>query len=183
MRARRRAVPRAERACTARALARNLSASLRIRGVRRVACYLSNDGEMDLSPTIDLLRRRNRRVLLPALHGPTLWFLPYEEDTALVANRFGIQEPDMAAGRRCPARNLDLVLVPLVAFDTAGNRLGMGGGFYDRTFAYLLRRAVWKKPLLIGVAYAFQQVDALPHRSWDVPLDGIATEDRLYFVD
>ena len=75
------------------------------------------------------------------------------------------------------------MLVPLVAFDGAGNRLGMGGGFYDRTFAYLRTRAVWKRPQLIGVAYEFQRLEALPVQTWDIPLQGIATEKRLYNFD
>jgi 5-formyltetrahydrofolate cyclo-ligase len=154
-----------------------------MRGARRIACYLANDGEIDPGPAMGLLRRGGRRILLPVLHGETLWFLPYHPETPLARNRFGIPEPAVSARRRCPARNLDVVLVPLVAFDAAGNRLGMGGGFYDRTFAYLRNRAVWKRPLLIGVAYEFQRLDALPSQAWDIPMHGIATEKRLYRFD
>jgi 5-formyltetrahydrofolate cyclo-ligase len=78
-----------------------------------------------------------------------------------------------------PVWTLDLILTPLVAFDDQGNRLGMGGGFYDRTLAYLGRRKHWKKPRLIGTAHAFQQVARLPHESWDVPLHGVVTEKAL----
>lgn len=167
----------------ARALARNLSGSLRVRVARRIACYLSNDGEIDLGPAMDLLGRDGRRILLPVLRGERLWFLPYGSETPLVRNRFGIPEPAVSARHRCPARDLDLVLVPLVAFDAAGNRLGMGGGFYDRTFAYLGKRTAWRRPLLIGIAYEFQRVEALPAQPWDIPLQGIATEKRLYLFD
>lgn len=183
MRARRRAVPESQRAPMARALARNLGRSLRVRCARRIACYLSNDGEIDLGPAMDLLGRGGRRILLPVLHGERLWFLPFGSGTPLARNRFGIPEPAVSARRRCPARDLDLVLVPLVAFDATGNRLGMGGGFYDRTFAYLGNRAAWRRPLLIGVAYEFQRLDALPSQSWDIPLQGVATEKRLYLFD
>jgi 5-formyltetrahydrofolate cyclo-ligase len=166
-----------------RALARNLRASLRVRRAHRIACYLANDGEIDPGPAINLLRGGGRRILLPVLRGERLWFLPFEPGTPLAANRFGIPEPAVSARHRCPARDLDLVLVPLVAFDGAGNRLGMGGGFYDRTFAYLRTRAVWKRPQLIGVAYEFQRLEALPVQTWDIPLQGIATEKRLYNFD
>jgi 5-formyltetrahydrofolate cyclo-ligase len=180
MRRRRRDISAAERARSAESLARRLAASLRVRRARRVACYLANDGEMDLGPVMARLRGCGARVFLPALHGDALWFLPFERDTPFAINRFGIAEPDLAARCRCRARDLDLVLMPLVAFDSAGNRLGMGGGYYDRTFAYVKHRLIWKKPLLIGIAYELQRLDSLPSRPWDVPLHGVATEKHLY---
>ena len=180
MRTRRRALPASERVRAARGLARVLNTSLRVRGARRIACYLSNDGELDTGPAVRRLRHGGRRIWLPALHGRVLWFLPYDDETRLCRNRFGIPEPNVPGARRCPARDLDVVLLPLVAFDGSGNRLGMGGGFYDRTFAYLRDRVAWRKPLLIGIAYEFQRLDALPARAWDIPLDGVATERRLY---
>jgi 5-formyltetrahydrofolate cyclo-ligase len=180
MRRRRRAVSEPERARMAKAVARHLGASLHVRRARRVACYLSKDGEMDLGPVMDFLRGNGRQVLLPALHGNELWFLPYDRDSPLALNRFGIPEPDVATHTRCRARDLDLVLMPLVAFDASGNRLGMGGGFYDRTFSYLRNRAFWKKPLLLGVAYEFQRLETLASHRWDIPLQGVATEERLW---
>ena len=180
MRARRRGVSKPERARMAEALARHLGASLRVRRARRIACYLPNDGEMDLGPVMDFLRAAGRQVLLPALHGAGLWFFPYDRETPLTPNRFGIPEPDAPAHTRCPARNLDLVLMPLVAFDPSGNRLGMGGGFYDRTFSYLRNRKFWTKPLLIGIAYEFQRLESLTPSPWDIPLQAIATEKSLH---
>ncbi len=180
MRRRRRAISEPERARMAKAVARHLGASLRVRRARRVACYLSNDGEMDLGPVMDFLRGIGRQVLLPALRGNQLWFFPYDRHTPLALNRFGIPEPDVAAHTRCRPRDLDLVLVPLVAFDESGNRLGMGGGYYDRAFSYLRNRAFWKKPLLLGVAYEFQRLETLAAHRWDIPLQGVATEKRLW---
>ncbi|GMQ74912.1 MAG: 5-formyltetrahydrofolate cyclo-ligase [Gammaproteobacteria bacterium] len=182
MRRRRRAISEPERARMAEAVARHLGASLRVRRARRVACYLSNDGEMDLGPVMDFLRGNGKQVLLPALRGNELWFLPCDRHTPLALNRFGIPEPDVAAHTRCRPRDLDLVLMPLVAFDASGNRLGMGGGFYDRAFSYLRNRAFWKKPLLLGVAYEFQRLETLASRPWDVPLHGVATEKGLYRI-
>ena len=180
MRAQRRAISEAERTSMARSLARHLGNWLRLRRARKIAGYLANDAEMDPAPVLDLTRASGATVMLPVLHRGALWFLPYDRDTPLVVNRFGIPEPDVAAGRRCRASDLDLVLVPLVAFDSAGNRLGMGGGFYDRTFAYMRNRAYWRRPRLIGIAYEFQHLDHLPSHPWDVPLHGVATEKRLY---
>ena len=78
--------------------------------------------------------------------------------------------------------DLDLVLVPLVAFDDRGNRLGMGGGYYDQTFAFLSQRQHYRRPTLLGVAYEFQRLVALPVQAWDIPLDGVATEKRVQWI-
>nr|VFK20302.1 MAG: 5,10-methenyltetrahydrofolate synthetase [Candidatus Kentron sp. LPFa] len=119
-----------------------------------------------------------KKAYLPVLHGKGLWFLPFDANTPLVCNKYGIPEPALSSDSRCIPQALDLVLTPLVAFDGMGRRLGMGGGYYDRTFAYLLRRRVFVKPMLVGVAYAFQQVATpLPKNPWDVPLDGVVTDN------
>ena len=78
------------------------------------------------------------------------------------------------------ARQLDVVIAPLVAFDESLNRLGMGGGYYDRTFAFRKRARVLRRPVLIGVAYSFQRVDRLQPENWDVPLDVVITEKESY---
>ena len=93
-------------------------------------------------------------------------------------NRYGIPEPMDTQPRS--ARQLDLLLIPLVGFDSAGHRLGMGGGYYDATLAFLRHRRHWRKPRLLGVAYECQKVEALPHDPWDMPLDAVLTERRLY---
>ncbi len=95
------------------------------------------------------------------------------------ANRYGIFEPELNCSHICPVAELDFILTPLVAFDSQGNRLGMGGGYYDRTLAQIPDNAV-KKPVLIGIAHQCQEVDALPIASWDVPLDYIVTPERIY---
>lgn len=75
---------------------------------------------------------------------------------------------------------LDLIILPLVAFDLSGNRLGMGGGFYDRTLSFKHQRCHWKGPKLIGIAHELQRVDLLPVNDWDIPLDAVITEQKLY---
>ena len=98
-------------------------------------------------------------------------------------NRYGIPEPAHPnKARNFPLRSLDLVLMPLVGFDTQGNRLGMGGGYYDRSFAFLHRHSHWRKPHLMGTAYEFQRLSKLDAQPWDVPLDAIVTEANLYKV-
>lgn len=147
---------------------------------RRIGLYLPQDGELDPRPLADRLARRNKQLFLPAINpvrhgGKLLEFVRWQPGTSLLRpNRFGIPEP---AGCRTPAWSLDLVLLPLVAFDRQGNRLGMGGGFYDRSFA--TRRSKPRRPLLVGLAHAFQEVAELPVAEHDVALDGIATDAEL----
>lgn len=183
MRRRRRALSPADRREAAQALARQLGNSTLFLRSEHIAFYLVNDGEMDLTPLIHRAWAMGKHcylpVLSPAFHN-RLWFAPYRPDTPLRHNQFRIAEPALSWRSMRPAAAIDLVLTPLVAFDGTGNRLGMGGGFYDRTLAYLMHRTHWRKPLLIGTAYAFQQVAQLSHAPWDVPLHGIATEQRLF---
>lgn len=178
-RLRRRLTP-SERRAAARAAARRLARTALFRRARHLAAYLPVGGEADPRPLIELAWRRGKRVYLPvvdAVHGRRLGFAPYAPATALRPNRWGIPEPARALALRPPQR-LDLVIVPLVAFDTCGNRLGMGAGYYDRSFAFLRRRR-WRRPRLVGLAYAFQEVPRLEARPWDVPLDAVLTERGL----
>jgi len=176
MRRRRRALPASDRARHAELLCRVLLATPELRASRRIACYLVNDGEIDPAPLVARLWRCGKSVYLPVLHGSRLWFQRYAADTPLIRNRFGIPEPDRPAGRRIALRALDLVLMPLVAYDPDGARVGMGGGFYDRTFAYLRHPGRWARPRLVGLAHAFQRVANIAARPWDVPLFAAATE-------
>lgn len=140
---------------------------------RRIAAYLSVDGEVDLRPLLGSLQGMGKLVALPVI-GRNNWmsFFAHRPEAPLTRNRFGIEEPAPGAPW-INTRALDLVLAPLVAFDEQGNRLGMGGGFYDRHFGGLPERL---RPLLVGVAHEVQCADALPAAPWDVPLDGILTE-------
>ena len=94
--------------------------------------------------------------------------------------RFGIPEPARIHDRRIKSIALDLVLLPLVAFDTAGHRLGMGGGYYDHSFEFIRRRVHWNKPRLVGLAYEFQRLPLIEPEPWDVSLDAVATEQGVY---
>lgn len=183
IRARRRELTPREQKLAARRLTSVLGRWGRWRKARQIALYLPNDGELDPTPLALAAWHAGKRVYLPVLapigHGQ-LWFRRYAADTRLIRNRFGIPEP-APASPRIRTRQLDLVLTPLVAFDHRGQRLGMGGGFYDRTFSFLAHRLVWQNPRLVGVAHHFQQVEELPAEPWDVPLFAIATDQGLLY--
>jgi 5-formyltetrahydrofolate cyclo-ligase len=148
---------------------------------RCIACYLAVAGEIDCAPIMTEALARHRQVYLPVVHGRTLAFAPWDPAASMVRNRFGIPEPCGGGGRWLKGTELDVVLAPLVAFDEAGHRLGMGGGFYDRTFRFVRQRGVWHHPLLIGLAHEFQRVGRLPARRWDVTLHAVVTERGTQF--
>lgn len=163
-------------------LALNLLKHPDLHRARHIGIYLANDGEIDPHLYIDLARRKGIHFYLPILHPAypgKLVFSPYFDGIRLSANRFGIPEPPFPRSRRRPAWALDAVLFPLVGFDENGGRLGMGGGFYDRTFAFSRIRP-GMAPKLIGLAHDFQKVRELPIEPWDVPLHGVVTDKRRY---
>ncbi len=142
-----------------------------------VAGYWACHGELDPAPLLECAWAMDKAVYLPVLAGNALQFAPYRPNTLLRRNRFQIPEPEVSPTEWLPPLALDLVLTPLVAFDLTGTRLGMGGGFYDRSFAFLRGPAQsGRRPRLVGVAYEFQQVETLVRQPWDVPLDAAATE-------
>lgn len=139
--------------------------------------YWPSDGEIDPLPLAEYARSAGIRVYLPVLHpwrARQLWFLPFTDRTVLAPNRFGIPEPQDQHCRPIKAQQLGQVLMPLVAFDRQGGRLGMGGGFYDTTFAFKHHHP--QRPQLIGLAHSAQEVASLTLAPWDVPLDGVITE-------
>lgn len=150
-----------------------------------VACYLPNDGEVSLTPFIDFCwqaaaSEAHPTLSLPVLHPVCkghLLFLQYHAKTQMNNNTFGIPEPVLRCPDVIPTRHHHVILMPLVGFDSQGNRLGMGGGFYDRTLASIHDYRV--RPLLVGIAHDCQQVASLPIQRWDVPLDAIVTPTRV----
>lgn len=183
MRNRRRALPQAQARACAGQLAHTAARHPLLRNCRHVGAYLAVDGELDPAVLLDRLREQGKVIYLPVLipfATGKLWFARYEPGDALVANRFGILEPACRALVR-PA-TLDLVLTPLVAWNLDGHRIGMGGGFYDRSFAFLHTRRHWRKPVMLGVGYRFQQQHDIEANSWDVPLDAIATESGIHLA-
>ncbi len=177
MRAARAALDPRTRLAAADAVADALRAALPLlHADARVAGYWATDGELGLHPL--LIGRPPFRYHLPVVEsGRRLRFVAWHGGEPLVQNRYGIPEP--AAGERLPGEAFDLVLLPLVAFDRSGHRLGTGGGYYDRSFAFLAGVERPARPLLVGVGYALQEVEALAAAAWDIRLDAVATEAGL----
>ncbi|MFC1588990.1 5-formyltetrahydrofolate cyclo-ligase [Pseudomonadota bacterium] len=148
---------------------------------QKIAVYLANDGEIDPAHIVNHAWDQGKQVYLPVLsaHENSLLFAPFETETPLCRNQFGIDEPNIAPEHWLKAEHMDLILLPLVAFDEQANRMGMGGGFYDRSLANIREH----KTQLIGLAHEVQKVEQLDVQNWDVPLDAIATEDKLYLAD
>lgn len=177
MRERRRRLGAAAQMAAADALAARLRALPELAEHGYVAGYWAMRGEISLHA---LLAPRPAFVYcLPCLAaGNTLRFAPWRFGDPLVANRYGIPEPVYSPEAQLAPTDLAAVLVPLLAFTTDGTRLGAGGGYYDRSFAFLREQPRPGRPLLIGVAHDFQQADALRPEPWDVPLDLIITDAR-----
>ena len=142
------------------------------RNAQHIALYISFDGEISTEKLIKILWMQGKQVYLPVLHpfNPNhLLFLRYLPETPMLKNKFGILEPKLNVQNVLPLKELDILFTPLVAFDKQGNRLGMGGGFYDRTLQN------WRNSSFIpvGLAHQCQQVEQLPTEVWDVPLHQI----------
>jgi 5-formyltetrahydrofolate cyclo-ligase len=179
VRQRRRALDSASRTAHDRAINVALLDLVQHTAASSLAAFWSFDGEPDLSPTLDVLARRGLQVALPVLvdegSGTGLKFRVWNPAESLVRNRFGIAEP--GGGNEISLSELDLVLLPLVAWDEQGHRLGMGAGYYDRALAPL---AGSTRPRRIGIAYGVQKVPKVPHDSWDVRLHEVITESGRF---
>lgn len=174
LRERRKALPEADRESAARALIRQVSALPLWPEARWIAGYWPNDGEVDPRPLLTAARDAGKRVCLPVLaSGNNLHFHEWSSDTVLLPNRLGIPEPPDTS-RALPAETLDILLMPLVGWSRDGTRLGMGGGFYDRSLAGI------RGPLKVGLAFVCQEVGQLSAQPWDIPMDYVVTETALH---
>ncbi|MEL1266073.1 5-formyltetrahydrofolate cyclo-ligase [Pseudoxanthomonas putridarboris] len=173
LRTRRRAIPAAERIAAADALAARLFALPFFPASGYVAGYWAMDGEIGLH-SWQLRLPPGLVYCLPVLaEDETLRFAPWRPGDELVTNRYGIPEPDIDPRSGLSAQELSLIAVPLVGFDPRGHRLGMGGGWYDRTLAFRHRQA--PPPYLVGVGFDAQRVDDVDAQAWDVALDAVCT--------
>ncbi|CDG18680.1 5-formyltetrahydrofolate cyclo-ligase [Xenorhabdus doucetiae] len=178
-RQRRQSLSREQQQQFARQAVRQVMAHPKIQQADNIALYLSFDGELDTRPLIQQLWQQNKQVYLPILHPFSrnhLLFLRYCPDTPLVRNCFNIEEPQLDVRQVLPISELDIMFIPLVAFDGTGQRLGMGGGFYDRTLAKWQQQHFYP----IGLAHNFQLVEKLPSASWDIPLPEIITPEKVW---
>lgn len=186
LRAKRNALTPEARSAASEQLALRVAGLRLFCAARRIACYLAHDGEIDPAPILARARAMGKQCHLPVLSRlrfDRLWFAPIRSDTTYRRNRFGIPEPEVPARQLRRAQELDLILLPLVGFDARGHRLGMGGGYYDKSLAFLRNRNHWRKPHLLGLAYDFQRVDSsLPADDWDIPLAGIVTDRDMYLT-
>ncbi len=179
----RRALTPSEQRQAAHGLYRQLAQHPLFRRAKHISLYLPTDGEIDPRLLLRAAQRRGKATYLPVLSAwprTKMVFQRVKPGDKLLPNRFRILEPRVNAKRQRKVWALDLVLLPLVGFDDAGGRLGMGGGFYDRSLAYLSRRQSWRKPTLLGLAHECQKVDRLAQASWDVPLAGTVTDKQWY---
>lgn len=182
----RRALSRGEQRQAARGLYRQLAQQPLFRRARHISLYLPTDGEIDPRLLLRAAQRRGKATYLPVLSAwprTKMVFQRVRPGEKLRPNRFRILEPRVNPARQRKVWTLDLVLLPLVGFDEDGGRLGMGGGFYDRSLAYLARRKSWRKPTLLGLAHECQKVEKLAQASWDVPLQGTVTDRQWYIAD
>ncbi|OUS14058.1 5-formyltetrahydrofolate cyclo-ligase [Gammaproteobacteria bacterium 53_120_T64] len=181
LRQQRRSLSARQQRRAATALGQRLSQLTLFQHARRIAYYIANDGEISPQPAIDAVWKRGRLTYLPVLHPlkiKRLYFARHQALSTLRHNRFGIPEPQLGSTSLAPLWTLDIILLPLVAFDRSGNRLGMGGGFYDRSLAALNHSAM-KRPLFIGLAHHCQEVTQLESQNWDIPLNMIVTDREI----
>ncbi len=182
LRAKRRALTALQQRQAAMAIDKVLLRSGLLTQHRHIALYLANDGEIDPSFILNRAHQQGLHCYLPVLAPNNhLWFVRYRPGDTLKPNRFGIPEPINVNERRKPW-TLDLVLLPLVGFDRHGGRLGMGGGFYDRSFNGINRKTTMSWPRLVGLAHHCQELEKLTLENWDIPLQQIATDERLITV-
>ena len=182
----RRALTPSEQRQAAHGLYRQLAQHPLFRRAKHISLYLPTDGEIDPRLLLRAAQRRGKATYLPVLSAwprTKMVFQRVKPGETLLPNRFRILEPRVNARRQRKVWALDLVLLPLVGFDDTGGRLGMGGGFYDRSLAYLARRKSWRKPALLGLAHECQKVDRLAQASWDVPLAGTVTDRQWYVAE
>mgnify|MGYP001811658043 CR=1 FL=1 len=141
---------------------------------KTLACYLPMQDEVDPSRIIARAGRANKRVFCPVVtRDGVMAFRELQPDTTLERGPFGIWEP--VGGTTLAPRDLDLVVTPLVAFDTQQHRIGMGGGYYDRCFAHLLHRRYWLQPKLMGIAFECQKVEKIQPNPWDIRLYSVVS--------
>lgn len=182
----RRALTPSEQRQAAQGLYRQLAQHPLFRRAKHISLYLPTDGEIDPSLLLRAAQRRGKATYLPVLSAwprTKMVFQRVRPGEKLLPNRFRILEPRVNIRRQRKVWALDLVLMPLVGFDDEGGRLGMGGGFYDRSLAYLARRQRWRKPTLLGLAHECQKVDRLARASWDVPMAGTVTNKQWYIAE
>ena len=148
---------------------------------RRIGIYMPTNSEIDVKPLLNRALSMGAQCFLPIVPKrgqKRMWFSEMGEHPAWVLNRYGIAEYRHPLAKRVRVQSLDLLFIPLLGFDARGFRLGMGGGYYDASLAYLKRFHHWRRPRVVGVAFSVQEVERLPNDPWDIPLDAVLTEQE-----
>ncbi|MGJ8686725.1 MAG: 5-formyltetrahydrofolate cyclo-ligase [Spongiibacteraceae bacterium] len=180
LRAQRQALSTEQQNYAARRLFYRLLKLAEYRGAKTLAAYLANDGEISLTPLLCHATSSYLPVVNFSKGQGQMDFYRYRPGQTLSKNRFGIAEPACKPQHRIDVQQLDIILLPLVGFDRTGGRLGMGGGFYDRSLAFKAdQKHGNRKPLIVGIAHHCQEVEQLPREPWDIPLDLIITDREL----
>lgn len=153
-----------------------------VQSASTVAVYLASDGEIDLTPFIKQLWLQSKQVVVPVISSQQqgkMWFVPYQAESVLVKNKYGITEPTYSPEAKIALADIDVICAPLVGFDSSGQRIGMGGGFYDRILApWFKGQLPHLKP--VGVAHDCQYQSTLPAATWDIPLPVVITPSKLW---
>lgn len=183
LRAARNAVSANARRHAGQALVRHALRHRMLAAGKRIGFYMPANGEIDVMPLLNRAHAMGVQCFLPIVPGRgqrKLWFSRLEHlpqwHPHWRLNRFGIPEYHPPRGKRLRSACLQRVFMPMLGFDDRGYRIGMGGGYYDASLAFLATRKAWRVPVLIGVAFAAQQAERIPNDPWDVPLDGVLTE-------
>ncbi len=178
-RAKRNAITPEQRDSASQALLQQICTQDWLKHKSSFALYCAMPSEIDTRPLITALWQHQKKCYLPRITADNvLVFAQHNPDTALIPNRFGIPEP-IAAAPHCVISELDIIFIPLVAFDEEGHRLGMGAGYYDKTLAGLREQKT--RPLLVGLAYELQKADHIPQDAWDINLDMVVSEQRVLY--
>lgn len=198
LRAKRQSLSQIEQQQCSNELLAQLSARADINAANNIAIYLANDSELDAMPFIKWCWQNDKNIYLPVIHPFSrghLLFLHFDENTVMTKNNYGILEPKLDIRLIKNISDIDIIFTPLVAFDQTGNRLGMGGGFYDRTLSswykqYRIDNAQGNtqqkkltKPYPIGLAHDIQLIAEIPSELWDIPLPEIITPTKQYKFD
>ena len=173
----RRALSDHDRAIASARIASRVVRSREFSAASTLACYLPMREEVDTSRIVARAWRAKKRIFAPVVgRGGRMTFWELRPETHLQRNCYGLWEP--VGSVQIAAKDLDLVITPLVAFDTSLNRIGMGGGYFDRCFAFLRHRRNWSQPKLVGLAFDCQQVEKIEPNPWDIPLYRIISDRR-----
>ncbi len=169
-----------QHAINSRLACQRLLASCHFKRARSIAVYIANDGELDPKPIVKACLQQGKRVYLPIVQDKfQLNFQPYERGNRLRRNRYGIKEPYIRNRRRNDLRCMDMIILPLVGFDLERNRIGMGGGYYDRALCWS-KKTSRPKPVFIALAHEIQRQPQLATEDWDIKIDKIITEKTAY---